>query len=357
MVLQGVVTEYERYLIENFGDEAIEVFTSFYQRDCLNTEYKFLNKINDQFQFSFYKLEVDFLNDIFVYKMKIKHQSDLSLHHSKDKGISNVSVYHPNYQKDFENRVEIEKLIHDAIQMKAFELNFQPIYHLDTKTVRAIEILIRWKDKTIKVSAGEWIAIAEETEQILKVDQWVINAAFEFVQNNLKDKDVITTINISSKTLLSDTFIEFVRKAKAEFDIQPNTIEFELTEHSLIDDLNNSLKQINDLKALGFKIALDDFGTRYSSLNYLSHMPFDSLKIDKSYVDKIFNQPRDLIIVKQIVHLCTQLNIVTIAEGIESTEQLELLRKIKCDFGQGYLFSKPVDEKAILKLLEVTTGA
>ena len=280
---------------------------------------------------------------------------DLSLHHSKGKGVSKVSHYHPNYQKDFEYRVEIEKLIHDAIQMKAFELNFQPIYHLDTKTVRAIEILIRWKDKTIKVSAGEWIAIAEETEQILKVDQWVINAAFEFVQNNLKDKDVITTINISSKTLLSDTFIEFVRKAKAEFDIQPNTIEFELTEHSLIDDLNNSLKQINDLKALGFKIALDDFGTRYSSLNYLSHMPFDSLKIDKSYVDKIVNQPRDLIIVKQIVHLCTQLNIVTIAEGIESTEQLELLRQIKCDFGQGYLFSKPVDEKGILALLEVKT--
>lgn len=78
VVLQGVVTEYERYLIENFGDEAIEVFTSFYQRDCLNTEYKFLNKINDQFQFSFYKLEVDFLNDIFVYKMKIMHQSDLN---------------------------------------------------------------------------------------------------------------------------------------------------------------------------------------------------------------------------------------------------------------------------------------
>lgn len=78
VVLQGVVTDYERYLIENFGDEAIEVFTSFYQRDCLNTEYKFLNKINDQFQFSFYKLEVDFLNDIFVYKMKIMHQSDLN---------------------------------------------------------------------------------------------------------------------------------------------------------------------------------------------------------------------------------------------------------------------------------------
>jgi len=277
---------------------------------------------------------------------------DLSLHHSKGKGLSKVSVYHPSYQKDFEHRVEIEKLIHDALQMNAFELNFQPIYHLETKTVRAIEVLIRWKDKAIKVSAGEWIAIAEETEQILKVDEWVIKAAFEFVQSNLRDRNVVTTINISSKTLLSDAFIAFVSKAKTDFDIEPSVIEFELTEHSLIDDLNSSLKQVNELKALGFKIALDDFGTRYSSLNYLSHMPFDSLKIDKSYVDKIVNHPRDLLIIKQIVHLCNQLNIVTIAEGIESIEQLALLQEIKCDFGQGYFFSKPVDEKGILTLLD-----
>ncbi|OJV63103.1 MAG: hypothetical protein BGO41_10400 [Clostridiales bacterium 38-18] len=274
---------------------------------------------------------------------------DLSLHHSKEKGLSNISVYRPEFQSNFEHRVEVEKLIHDAIQKNAFELNFQPIFHLETRSIRAVEVLIRWKDKSIGISAGEWIA--EETEQILKVDQWVIKAAFEFSQMHLKGRNVVTTINISSKTLLSDAFIDFVGKASREFDIDPKTIEFELTEHSLIDDLNRSLKRVKDLKTLGFKIALDDFGTRYSSLNYLSHMPFDSLKIDKSYVDKIVNQSSDLIIVEQIVMLCNRLNIVTIAEGIENSEQLRLLQSIHCDFGQGYLFSKPVDTETIVAML------
>lgn len=277
---------------------------------------------------------------------------DISLHHSKSIGKSSVSIYQTEFLKQFEERIEIERTIHAALLEEAFVLNFQPIYRLDTSTVQAVEVLIRWKDPSIHIPAGHWISIAEETEQILKVDQWVIKTAFDFIRSNLTQSDVITTINISSKTLLSDDFIPFLITNLALYEVNPSQVEFELTEHSLIDDLELSVRLVTSLKAIGFKIALDDFGTRYSSLNYLSHMPFDTLKIDKSYVDHIISSNESYIIVAQIVQLCKQLGIRTVAEGIETEDQSVSLKNIGCDYGQGYLFSRPVTQDKIVSILK-----
>lgn len=277
---------------------------------------------------------------------------DIALHHSKSLGNSYASKYCSSFQSKIETKIAIENAIHNALLVDGFELNYQPIFNLSTNDISAIEVLLRWRPDTYKYSTSEFISVAEETGQILKIDHWVIRNTFEFISNNLKNSPITVSINLSARTICSSETIRFLRECLYEYKIDAAKIEFEITEHSLIDDITESLELVNSLKTLGFKISLDDFGTRYSSLNYLSIMPFDYLKIDKTYVDKIVDLENDLIIVDQIIQLSKKLGLKTIAEGIETSEQLELLSNMGCDFGQGYLMAKPLKESILISLIE-----
>lgn len=276
---------------------------------------------------------------------------DIALHYSKSLGNSYASKYCSSFQKKVEAKIVIENAIHDALINDGFELYYQPIFDLLTQKISAIEVLLRWRSDRYKFTTGDFIAIAEETGQILKIDHWVIRNAFKFVANNLKNSPINVSINLSAKTVGSPETINFLRTCLNEYEIDAAKIEFEITEHSLIDNINESLVLVSALKALGFRISLDDFGTRYSSLNYLSNMPFDSLKIDKSYVDKIVNLKNDLIIVEQIIQLSKRLGLKTIAEGIETSDQAKILTNLGCDFGQGYLMAKPLEESKLVLVI------
>lgn len=277
---------------------------------------------------------------------------DIALHHSKSLGSSYASKYCSSFQNKIETKIAIENAIHKALLIDGFELNYQPIFNLSTKDISAIEVLLRWRPNTYKYSTGEFISVAEETGQILKIDHWVIRNTFEFISNHLKDSPITVSINLSARTICSSETIKFLRDCLIEYKVDAAKIEFEITEHSLIEDINESLQLVSSLKSLGFKVSLDDFGTRYSSLNYLSNMPFDYLKIDKTYIDKIVEFENDLIIVEQIVQLSKKLGLKTIAEGIETSDQLELLSSMGCDFGQGYLMAKPLKESILISLIE-----
>ena len=135
--------------------------------------------------------------------------------------------------------------------------------------------------------------------------------------------------------------------------LDPKRIEFEITEHSLIENFDESLSVIEALKVLGFRISLDDFGTRFSSLNYLSKIPFDTLKIDKTYIDHVTEEGNNQIIVEQIIQLATRLGLKIVAEGIEMQDQKEVLSNLGCLYGQGYLMSKPLSSENLLELLKI----
>jgi len=276
---------------------------------------------------------------------------DIALHHSKSQGNAYASKFCSGFQKKIEKKVAIVNAIHEALLHDGFELNYQPIFNLSTMDISAIEVLLRWRPNTFTFSTGEFIEVAEETGQIVKIDQWVIRNAFDFIAKNLNNSLITVSINLSARTICSHETVRFLRECLDEFKVDASKIEFEVTEHSLIDDITESLELVSSLKSLGFKISLDDFGTRYSSLNYLSHMPFDCLKIDKTYVDKIVSFNNDKIIVDQIIQLSRKIGLKTIAEGIETSEQLKLLSSMGCDFGQGYLLAKPLKQSNLISLL------
>lgn len=277
---------------------------------------------------------------------------DIALHHSKNCGKSYICQYEPSFQRGLERKLHIDNTIHKALKEEGFNLVFQPIYNMSLDVITGAEVLLRLDDRYEGINTGELIEVAESTGQILKIDQWVLKTAFEIIAGPLKDKNISISINLSAKTLSKVDSLDYLKMCLEMYSVNPEQIIFELTEHSLINDLESGLKLVSILKDLGFKVALDDFGTRYSSLNYLSHMPFDSLKIDKSYINNIVDVNNDRIIVEQIIKLTKRLGIKTVAEGIENQTQYEVLKSLDCDFGQGFHLSRPVSLEKLLGQLD-----
>ncbi len=268
--------------------------------------------------------------------------ADMALHKAKRNGKDTYVFYETQFRSEVEQITQVETRIQNAIEESLFHLHFQPIYQLNNFGVIGFEVLLRFDTELFNMSTGELISIAEQTGQISAIDRWVVNRSFEYIKSHMMHTDHIVSINLSSKSLSSSTIVEYIKTLLYETGINPGRIEIELTEYSLINNFKNTLAIINSLKALGIKISLDDFGTQYSSLNYLSKIPFDTLKIDKSYIDQIVNNTSERIIVEQIISLSNKLGVQTIAEGVENKEQLSLLTKMGCQYAQGYHLDRPM---------------
>lgn len=268
--------------------------------------------------------------------------ADMALHKAKRNGKDTYVFYRTEFRSEVEQITQVESRIQNAIEESLFQLHFQPIYQLNTLGVIGFEVLLRFDSELFNMSTGELISIAEQTGQISAIDRWVVNRSFEYIKSHMMHTDHIVSINLSSKSLSSTTIVEYIKTLLLETGINPGRIEIELTEYSLINNFKNTLSIINSLKDLGIKISLDDFGTQYSSLNYLSKIPFDTLKIDKSYIDQIVNNSAERIIVEEIIHLSNKLGVQTIAEGVENKEQLSLLTKMGCQYAQGYHLDRPM---------------
>ncbi len=280
------------------------------------------------------------------------HQNvEMALYKAKDIGKSQVMYYEASFQSEVEKSIRIDSLINKVLQDDAFKLFFQPIYKLASNTVIGFEVLLRWHSQDLTISTGDFIAVAEKTGQIVEIDRWVLNHSFLFFKEHFENDDYMISINLSPRTLTEPYLVPFISEKVQSLSLDPKRIEFEITEHSLIDNFEDSLSVINALKALGFRIALDDFGTRFSSLNYLSKIPFDTLKIDKTYIDFVTEAGNNQIIVEQIIQLAMRLGLKIVAEGIELPEQSEVLCLLGCLYGQGYLMSRPLSGENLLELL------
>lgn len=280
--------------------------------------------------------------------------ADMALYKAKENGRNRYEFYNEELNKEVEFRIRVDNALAKAIENDDFELVFQPLYRFDDGKIYSFEVLLRWyKHEFENLYTGDFIKIAEETGLIIKIDKWVMENTFRIISKNLENyKNVNFSINVSTQSFNSEEFVGMLNSLITKYDIDSENIHIEITEYSFINDIDKSVKIMNDIKSLGFKIALDDFGTMYSSLNYLGKLPIDILKIDKSYVDNIIDVENDRIIVEQIIQLSKKLGLKIVAEGIETKRQMELLNDFGCDYAQGYYFSKPVKLKEVIKCLE-----
>jgi len=272
--------------------------------------------------------------------------ADTAMYRSKMKGGNSSSFYDPALQTLLENQTELETDIVRAIACDEFCAYFQPQLAIDGTLVGA-EALIRWNHPTKGlIPPNAFIPIAEQFGLIQKLQNIVLRDICILLEtlrdNNLLDDSFSVSINISQCQFNSSTLKGELFKAIEAFDVSPTRIKLEITESMLAGDLMGTVKQMEELKSQGFVFSIDDFGTGYSCLKHLSVFPIDELKIDKSFIDKVLNSASGQSIVQSIIGLGHSLNINIVAEGVESAEQLTILKSMGVNAVQGYLFAKPL---------------
>ena len=248
---------------------------------------------------------------------------------------------------------QLEKELSTALNEKQFHLLYQPKVMIPTDTIAGVEALIRWHHPDLGViSPLEFISIAEKSHDIIPMGRWVLNEACKQGKAWCDNGTPISiSVNVSVVQLSHDDITGSVRDALDDSGLEAKYLQLEITETALMKQPEKVIQQCIQLRKLGVKIAIDDFGIDYSSLRYLKQLPVDIIKIDKSFIDDCATNEKDHMIVRTIIQLGHNLGIAVTAEGIEDKEQLNILKIEGCDKYQGYYFSKPVDESQINTLL------
>lgn len=280
--------------------------------------------------------------------------ADIALYKAKATGKNRIVFYNKPMDEVFLERVYIEKNLRTALMNNEFELYYQPQLDIHRKRISGFEALIRWNSPELGfVSPLRFISIAEDTHMIIAIGEWVLRNSCIYLSKLHQQgyKDLTVSVNISMIQLIQEDFIDMVMEALKQAKLEPRDLELEITESTLMESYEIVKGKLNILKDKGVQIALDDFGKGYSSLNYLRHLPISTLKIDKSFIDTIGSGNRDEYIVGLMVDIGKTMGLSVVAEGVEIREQLDYLKNSNCDKIQGYLFSKPVPEEAVMECL------
>lgn len=281
-------------------------------------------------------------------------RADAALNYAKTKNRSEVQFYDYSISQELEERVLTEKGLRKALDNKEFLLYYQPIMNQAGKTIKGFEALIRWRknDGTI-ICPGQFMPIAENMALIHDLGLWVIDQALHDLKEFQEkcNTDLTMAINLSANQIKHLDFYDKVIEIIERSGVDPHIIEFEITESVLIESLELMKSQFQNLINLGVKISLDDFGTGYSSLNYLQHFPFQILKIDKSFVDYIRQDTASRSLVEYIIDIAHGMEMEIVAEGVENELQKDYLLEKRCDYFQGYLFSKPIPVEEVYNFI------
>ncbi|KGB58839.1 Diguanylate cyclase/phosphodiesterase [Sphingopyxis sp. LC363] len=269
------------------------------------------------------------------------------------KQTDRIEIYEPEAAMLSDNRFGLETELRNAIEEDRLHLAFQPLIELSSGRVAGFEALARWDNSSgHAVSPTEFIPIAEDSGLIVPLGQWAIGKAAEVLaewdKQNGAVVDAYFSVNVSAIQLVRDDVAGVVRQALEKHRIGGERLMIELTESAIIGDPDLALSVLSELKALDARVAMDDFGTGYSNLAYLQRLPIDVLKIDRSFVEHMVDDRDKVAIVRTIQSLAEVLGMRTTAEGVETTDQARLLSALGCDFGQGFLFARPMDGKAAL---------
>lgn len=285
---------------------------------------------------------------------ELMKQADIAMYQAKSAGRNALRFFDPEMQKSISDRVELERELRKAINLRQLHLYYQIQYTNERQPLGA-EALIRWiHPERGMVSPMQFIPIAEASTLIKDIGNWVLETACQqlsrWAENELTEP-LILAINVSARQFAMPDFVGTVEKAIRTCRINPSRLKLELTESVIVNDISEVVTKMHALKALGVRLSLDDFGTGYSSLSYLKRLPIDQLKIDQSFVRDVLSDQNDAVMVKTIIDMAKNFGLNVIAEGVETQGQLEFLEKNGCLAYQGYLFSKPVPLEAFEALL------
>lgn len=280
--------------------------------------------------------------------------AEIVMFKAKNSGKDMIKYFNAPILNEFLQSVAIENKLKDAVYNENFVLHFQPQYYADTRRLRGVEALIRWRDESGKmISPVVFIPIAEKNGTIVPIGNWVIEESVRtFAEWKRKyGYPLILSINISAIQYKREDFVNQVLGILNKYGISPGEIELEITESVLIDDLSEVKDKLHLLQEYGIRVSLDDFGTGFSSLAYLKGLPIDTLKIDKSFIDSVVEDDSSRIITESMISMVGKLGFETVAEGVENQEQYDYLKNIGCDVIQGYLLGHPMPAEGIEELL------
>ncbi|WP_373035835.1 EAL domain-containing protein [Sulfurimonas sp.] len=289
-------------------------------------------------------LQYENINDI------LKH-ADIAMYKAKQSGRNTTCIFEQDMSKKIEDQLTLDNELREALKLNQFELYYQPIVEMKNSGISSCEALIRWNHPTRGlVYPDNFIPFAEESGLIISIGDWVIEKAcmdYEELKKSIKT----ISINISSKQFNQENFVQNILKTVEKYNIDPTAFKLELTESVAINNLSTTIKKMNLLKSHGFTIVMDDFGTGYSSLSYLKNLPFDCLKIDRSFIKNALDNQDDASLVKTILTISKQFKFYVIAEGVETKEQVEFLRFLDCEYYQGFITSKAVPANKFERLV------
>ncbi|MEN6585418.1 MAG: bifunctional diguanylate cyclase/phosphodiesterase [Sulfuricella sp.] len=354
---------YETDLLARTGSDEFSVLLSHasHLQDCARIGDRLLRMFDSPFEHGDETYYLTASIGIAVYPHDGKKAEDLlgaadrALERAKEVGGNSVQFFTPDLDQRAHNQLALEGRLRHAIEHQELYLVYQPQFGMQCGQMRGVEALMRWRHPQLgEITPGEFIPIAEKSGMIHKMGAWALQAACQ--QLRAWDEHDLPclrmAVNISPRQFHSRNFLQETTSIIEQSGIAPCRIELELTESVFLDNMAHARQMLHDLKAFGVRISIDDFGTGFSSMSYLAHLPIDTLKIDQAFMRELAQQPKMGAVISAIGSLAQGLDMHVIAEGVETFAQLEILRQIHCHEVQGYLLSLPLTSGQIAERLQ-----
>jgi len=332
--------------------------------DVINVAKKILADIGESFNvqgnelFPTVSIGIAFYNNTYQTPGALLQDADIAMHHAKLAGKGRFEIFDANMRAASGNRLKLEVEFRQAIERKEFESYYQAVVSMKTGRIFGFEALARWRNPVRGlVHPMEFIPMAEETGLIIPLGHYMLETACrqacEWQSRFAEDPPLSVSVNLSARNFLQGDLLAYCYALLKDMSLARNSLVLEVTESTLLQDYNASVKLMSRLRDMGIRISMDDFGTGYSSLSYLRKFPFNSLKIDQSFISR-FDEDREII--RTILLMGHALGMKVVAEGVETPKQVDELRSLDCDYCQGYYFSKPVPAQEATALLEKQDG-
>jgi EAL domain-containing protein (putative c-di-GMP-specific phosphodiesterase class I) len=279
---------------------------------------------------------------------QVLRDADIAMYQAKGRGSACYEVFDATMHANILDRLQLEADLRGALGHKELVVFYQPIFHLTTRRLIGFEALVRWKHpKRGFLYPLDFIPLAEENGQIGVMGEWILREAFrhlkEFQKQYRAQPPLTMSVNISSKQFAQQDMADKVSEILKETGVDPQSIVLEITESMIMENVEAAVATMSRLRSMGINIHIDDFGTGYSSLSYLHRFPVNALKIDRSFINKLSADGGNSEVVLSIISLANSLNFEVIAEGVELEHQLNNIKELRCQYGQGYLFARPME--------------
>ena len=328
--------------------------------DCKQVAEKILNAFRVPFTISNHEIIVEISIGISIYPyggQNISHlikNADVAMYQAKNKKHSSYKIDDKSMNYPMKKQFQLEIYLHDAIENNELKLYYQPKVNIRKNLISGLEALLRWHHPKLGIiSPDTFIPIAEKMGIMPQIAEWTINTACQDIHNLKKQliSNIRVSINLSSSQITYGDISKKLQYSLQQYQISPHDIEIELTETTMIIYRKQCAETLKNLHDIGVTIAIDDFGTGYSSLNYLKDLPIDVLKIDRTFVNDIEYGENSQVIAKAIIDLAHELKLSVVAEGVETLNQVNLLKSYGCDYIQGFYYSKPKSVDQIINYI------